>query len=269
MKVWKLSTHNRNVELNTVRNDYYEYQDNFDGNQILDLVKPHLMVFKKGKYYDFPYFTSGIPIFSLKAIDLLKVFLEDNVQFFDCTVENYEMPIKMLNITNLIDAVDYSQSVPFLLLWRKWSGFKKLSFLKTKVSEQHIFKIPESYKTNVYVSDYFRDTVLNSKLKGFVFDEVWNSEDIDETANAKQRQYKKMVGDIEREKGEELDWENAMKFVLSGSAIRCAAWKIQAKTDVLMLGNLNLDAGYSWTKANNMIPTLSTFKWHVAERSDF
>lgn len=46
--------------------------------------------------------------------------------------------------------------------------------IKRLLVESPFFQIPEI--SRVFVSDEFRDLVLSSKLKGFEFTEVWDSE---------------------------------------------------------------------------------------------
>lgn len=55
----------------------------------------------------------------------------------------------------------------------------------------------------VIVSDAFRDRVLEAKLKGFEFKEVWDSEVTEEMERERQRKYEEMLASIERNKGKE------------------------------------------------------------------
>ncbi|WP_338012061.1 imm11 family protein [Brevibacillus laterosporus] len=52
----------------------------------------------------------------------------------------------------------------------------KFSFLEEKISGQHIFKLPEMPKNHVFVSDKFRNLVIDNGIIGWEFIEEWDSE---------------------------------------------------------------------------------------------
>lgn len=54
--------------------------------------------------------------------------------------------------------------------------FIKLAFIEEKVRGNHIFKLVEKKLSPVYVSDEFRQRVINNGLTGFKFELVWDSE---------------------------------------------------------------------------------------------
>lgn len=55
--------------------------------------------------------------------------------------------------------------------------FEKYAFIKEKVIDQDLFKVREETVKRPFVSDAFRETVINSGLTGFSFELVWKCED--------------------------------------------------------------------------------------------
>ena len=83
----------------------------------------------------------------------------------------------ILNITNIVDGVDYTKSqVKYFPDGKRVLRFIKLAFIEEKVRGSHIFKIVENKITSTYVSDEFRQRILDNNLTGFKFELVWDSE---------------------------------------------------------------------------------------------
>lgn len=55
--------------------------------------------------------------------------------------------------------------------------FEKYAFIKEKVIDQDLFKVREETVKRPFVSDAFRDSVINNGLTGFSFELVWECED--------------------------------------------------------------------------------------------
>jgi hypothetical protein len=128
---------------------------------------------KKG---DMPYLSPGVPVFSIKAIDTLKHYLNNNAEILDieCDIGDY----KIINIINLISCLDYEMSeIKYYPNSERIMRIKKYVFDKEKVVNEHIFKIIEQPRATIFVSDEFRDKVIESGLEGFKFIEVWDSEE--------------------------------------------------------------------------------------------
>lgn len=77
------------------------------------------------------------------------------------------------------DAIDYEKAILKKLRSGLVIDFKKYAFLPNIVKNQTIFKVYLNeilHIPSIFVSDEFRNTVLESDLKGFEFIEVWDSE---------------------------------------------------------------------------------------------
>ena len=83
-----------------------------------------------------------------------------------------------MNVLNVVDCLDYEKS-EFEYSPRnsnKIIGFKKFAFKFDKVIGHHIFKIPETLRADIFISDELKQKIENSGLKGFKFIEMWDSE---------------------------------------------------------------------------------------------
>ena len=136
---------------------------------------------EEGNQSDLPHFWGevGTPMVSGKAKKFLESILGDNVEFLplihDMTGEVYYI----INVLNAIDAIDYEKAILKKLRSGLVIDFKKYAFLSNMVKNQTIFKVYLNeilHIPSVFVSDEFRNTLLESDLKGFEFIEVWDSE---------------------------------------------------------------------------------------------
>jgi hypothetical protein len=58
-------------------------------------------------------------------------------------------------------------------------GLEKYAFIHERVKNQHIFKVYLSQRidsSSTFVSDEFKNCLLENELKRFEFEEVWDSE---------------------------------------------------------------------------------------------
>lgn len=260
---------NNNMSVDPINYDSFDYVFGFNGRPTTDWKPAQLKVIKKGKFQDFAYLHGGIPIFNRNSLDVLNDLLFEFVELLDVEVTNNIVELKMVNVVNLIDAVDYSRSVPERTLRGKVNGFKKMHFLDDKVAMQTIFKTPEFPYTRVYVSDKFRDVVLASKLKGFEFIEAWDSERTDEIEKDEQQRFEAILAEIEKNKGTEFSWSDAVGMVKQGTAVASGSWKLQNDKDGNMqISRLSLDCKYSWINSDIVPPILIGLKWHEVEKSD-
>ncbi|SEN79693.1 imm11 family protein [Paenibacillus sp. OV219] len=169
----------------------------------------------------------------------------------------------------VIDCIDYERSIPtYFKSSGRLSGFKKIAFVPEKIKDIPIFKVPEHTVTRIYVSDAFRNAVLDSKLKGLDFNEVWDSEITEDMARQKEQKYADMLANIEKNKGEEFDWNTAAKLMESGKAVASGKWKLQADVNGNMLiGQLAMDGSYSWVEPFYIPPVLLELNWHEIEKT--
>ncbi|OPX41846.1 hypothetical protein CLHUN_42830 [Ruminiclostridium hungatei] len=183
MKIWILQEDVNNYEHLTLANggneDWIEFGDMFKTRKLEDSWEPlklklinHDGKLKRG---DMPYLSPGKPVFTKKAIESLRGFLEGNAEVLPIDYELQELFI--LNIINRIDAIDYEKSEIKYGDEKRIIRVKKYSFVVEKIKNQHIFKILNQLFGTVFVSDEFRNKVIESGLEGFKFVEVWDSEE--------------------------------------------------------------------------------------------
>lgn len=131
---------------------------------------------KELAFSDAPGLLAHLPVFSEKAIGVLNKFLENTCEVLP--LENSEDNFYAINIMTVLECIDYEKSEYKLFKdGKRIMRFKKYSFIKNEIQDQHIFKIKDEPLGNPFVSDEFRDMVMSSKLSGFVFKLVWDSEE--------------------------------------------------------------------------------------------
>lgn len=159
--------------------EWIEFGSKFVGKSIKDNWTPlkiklieHGGKLKKG---DIPYLSPGVPIFSKKAINVLNEYLSKNTEILPIDFNGDEY--SLINVINLLDGIDYKNSViEYYSDKKRIMAFDKYAFIKEKVENQHIFKIVELPRADVFISDEFRNKVIESGLEGFKFVEVWDTE---------------------------------------------------------------------------------------------
>lgn len=119
----------------------------------------------------------GIPVFNKKALEVLDAFINDSVEILSLNCNKGEF--FAINVINILDCIDYDKSEYISF---KSSGrimrFEKYVFIKESVKEKHIFKIIDEPRRRAFVSDEFRNKVLESSLTGFKFELAWDSEEM-------------------------------------------------------------------------------------------
>ncbi|MFF2091581.1 imm11 family protein [Paenibacillus sp. NPDC058174] len=264
MKVWEIKSDRRSFTYNLVNfnEDKEQLYRTEEGRYLLDWKPLRMEVSRKGIKSDLPHFTLGVLVFSRKSVDILNNYINKYVQYL--SIDNNEHVL--VNITNVADCVNYDRSTSFKDRHGEFAGFDKLYFVEDKLEDQYIFKIKEHVQSNIYVTDKFRDLVLQSKLKGFDFIEVWDSEITEEMEQDKQKNYENRLLEIEQYKGTEYNWSEAIEKVETGKVMASGAWKIQQNDKgIIMLGQLLKDLTYLWIDPIYYPPISLDLKWHEAE----
>ena len=182
MKIWSLEEDINNYEHITLAegNDtnWIDFRDMFQGKRIKENWTPievHLIEHKGSlKRGDMPYLSPGKPVFTSRAVKILSDLLQGSTEILPIKYELQELFI--VNVVNFIDAIDYEKSdIEYMRDGRRIMCVNKFSFIIDNVKNQHIFKIYNQLHGSVFVSDEFRNKVLESELKGFKFIEVWDT----------------------------------------------------------------------------------------------
>ena len=179
MKIWKLDAVGEKYDYLTPANGYdieeiYTYdgrshKDEWNGRKVIPNIvrkKPNLGDYTK---------CLGIITFSQNAIEKLYDLIKDDVEFLplDCD----EGDFSMINVTTVLDAIDYEKS-DYIMFddGKRIMRFKKYVFREDVVKGHDIFKIVDENLNPVFVSDDFVKAVRKNRLKGFRFAFRWDSE---------------------------------------------------------------------------------------------
>ena len=177
MKIWGLTADSDNYKNVVVAGDFIiDEMLSFDGrSKIIDWKPLALKSIRSSlPYGDMVSFLADIPVVSPKVIEFTKDLIGKQVEVLSTLCSDCELYI--LNITNRIDVVDYSKSqVKYFPDGKRVLDFIKLAFIEEKVRGNHIFKLIEK-SGFIYVSDEFRQRIIDNGLTGFKFELVWDSE---------------------------------------------------------------------------------------------
>lgn len=119
---------------------------------------------------DAPGFT--VPVFSTKAKNALSPLIAKNVEFLP--MDFPEKTFFAVNVLTILEgAVDLSQCKYNTFPSGRVMWIDKYVFNKHVVEKAPIFKIAEESKLDAFVSDSFRDIIVQEGLEGFKLNLVW------------------------------------------------------------------------------------------------
>ncbi|WP_240421754.1 imm11 family protein [Paenibacillus periandrae] len=176
MQVWKLDCDSNNYEgFNIVDGDWNELIEKFGGNSLLNnwqaiKIKPYELAPRS----DAPTFIAAAPLFSAKAVDVLRPIISNFVEILP--TEFIREDYFIINVLNVLNCVDYDSSSIVKYRSGRIMRFEKYEFFPEIVDQQHIFKITDISRQAVFVSSEFKEEVIKSGLTGFRFEEVWSSQ---------------------------------------------------------------------------------------------
>lgn len=244
--------------------DEHPIHSKFDGSPKQSIWTPiKLETLFKRSYRDFPYYLSGQPVVSKRVKEIIEPYTSDEVEYLSLIHDEYKF--YMVNVTNVLDCVDWQRSE-----LRTVGSFNKLVFDLLKIPENtYMFKIKQGATVDVYVTEAFKDLIERNKLKGLDFSVVYDSEFTEEKELEQKQNFESALAEIERSKGQEFSYEEARESVDQGKAVASGKWKMQlsAKGNFL-LGELLLDLTYQWINPMYIPPILLDYLWHEVEKSD-
>ncbi len=174
MRIWHLSADSDNFNNIVPVNESNWSKFEFDGTWIQNDWNPvEVKTLKEIQYSDFLALVPGVPVFSKKALKHLAELINESVEVLPL-VHNKEK-LFAINVIKVLDCVDYDKSE-----YKKFTSsnrimrFVRYEFIKEKLMNTHIFKIKDEPSKRPFVSDTFRNRVLEYGLKGFEFEEVWS-----------------------------------------------------------------------------------------------
>ncbi|GGG18419.1 imm11 family protein [Paenibacillus aceti] len=207
---------------------------------------------------------SNIPIFSEKAVRLLEPYLNSNAELLP--LQHPSKAYYAVNVTRIIDALDYENSVIEYVKGRPHliDQVHRFVFKLDVIQEHAIFKIPEYKSLRIFVTDTFKDAVEANGLKGFTFELLWDSEANSDAEADLERQYQEALAAVEHNKGEEFPFDEAIKRMEAGESLASGPWRLQQAPDsTVRLGNLQADGSCNWIQPIYYPPILLDLKWHV------
>ena len=179
MKVWKYISGNERNEILLLDEtiDGSEFSRSLDGRKHLEDWVPVKAVrgMGKGGFSNAVWFYSGDPVLDDEALNVLYDLIKDNVEVLPIDFE-HEKNFHLINITKVIDCFDRNKSEYLQFSDGRVYGITKISFIKSKIENEHIFKIKDLKLGSFFVSDEFKKRVEEYGLTGFYFELVWDSE---------------------------------------------------------------------------------------------
>ncbi|MBN2391036.1 MAG: hypothetical protein JXR84_09940, partial [Anaerolineae bacterium] len=182
MKVYILKANYNNYHiLAPVGSDTLELYRRFNG-QCIETPPEHIEVevVEPGQNLpggDFPGLTSHIPVFSAKGTRVLGQLLSSVGETIPLRCENCGDTYTALNVTRLVAALDESRSeVKRFTSSGRIMRILRYAFREDAVSDETLFKIPETVLQDVYATEAVVEKVVQSDLRGFVFKLVWTNE---------------------------------------------------------------------------------------------
>lgn len=151
--------------------------NSFNGESKLETWKsPKFKRMYNRKYSNTPGFASHIPVFDEKTVMVLSELLEDNVEILPimCNDKNFYL----INIIKIQDCIDYEKSQYKMFRdGKRIMKFSKYVFDRNKIKNcGDIFKLFDEPLKRPFVSDNFRNKVIENNLVGFKFELAWDSE---------------------------------------------------------------------------------------------
>lgn len=125
---------------------------------------------------DFPSLLNHVPVFSARALEVLKEILASRGEVLPLNCVACEGgPYFAFNVMTVIDALDLSKSEIKHFSSGRIMRVVRYEFLEDRLGNLPIFKISQLPKSKVFVSDHFVAAIEASKLTGFSFERVWSS----------------------------------------------------------------------------------------------
>ena len=176
MKIWEFGVDYKYEQLESVKNVPIEEKLSFDGRSKIGDWTP-VAVKSMERNLPFGDVTSlwHMEVVSPKVIETIKDLTEGQAEYLTLLCIDYEY--YLVNVVNVVDAIDYSKAkAKYFSNSNKVMRFEKIAFLEEKLKGNHIFKLVEHCHVTIYVSDEFRQRVIDSGITGAKFDLIWDSE---------------------------------------------------------------------------------------------
>lgn len=179
MKIYKLQGDLDHIAtLNSV-NDLEEDPTILDGTEKQGWIKIDVRIDdgsrkKNLKFKD--YSSIAEPVFSKKAVEALIEITDEGVQFLPIHCVDTNEDYYIVNVTKIVDCIDYSKSEMVYYSSGRIMYFKKYCFIPEKVKDLKIFKLIDEPARKPFVTDDFAKKIEEHHLTGFDLELVWDSD---------------------------------------------------------------------------------------------
>lgn len=119
------------------------------------------------------YIPSELPIIDFEGKIVLQSLIGKNAEFLPLSYD--ERKCYILNVTNVIDCFDYSKGKFTPRDNGRVHFVKEYAFREEEIVDTDIFKLIDFPMTTIFVTDKFRNKVIENNLTGFCFELVWDS----------------------------------------------------------------------------------------------
>lgn len=116
-----------------------------------------------------------LPVLDETAIRVLTDLLSNDAEVLPLAFDggNYSL----INVTKVLDCVDYGNSVYKTFRdGKRIMRFERIAFLEDKLVGVNIFRIKDLPLNRPFVSDAFRNAVIENNLSGFRFELAWDGD---------------------------------------------------------------------------------------------
>lgn len=267
MKVYELNVNNSKTTTLVIKNreelSSHSIRTGFKGQELAKTWRPvELQTLESKIFNEFLEFVSGKPVVSEKVMQVLKSCLAHEVEFLPLIHD--ELDISLINVTNILDCVNWQKSEVKWFKEKYFLGFDKLVFDFAKIPENtYMFKIEELAEGTIFVTGLFKELIEEYQLPGLDFSVVFDSEFTEEMQQERQRKYEAALLAIENNKGAAFTYAEAEQRMEQGKAVESGKWKMQFdEQGELWLGELMLDLKYKWVRPVYIPPILLGYTWH-------
>lgn len=185
MKIWKIEDDFKEYEsfqlTNKDRAYYREFKQKIISAKRLNGEYDNVPIelIEGREVCDFPKFWGalGVLMISERARKCLEDIIGRYVEFIPVCANG--KPYYIVNLLNVLDAVDYSKSVFRVLDTGLVVGLEKYAFSEDRLQGNDMFKIllnGRIYSTEIFVSDKIKQTIEENGLSGVKFIKVWESD---------------------------------------------------------------------------------------------
>ncbi|WLF69099.1 hypothetical protein Q6375_14125 [Clostridium septicum] len=183
MKIWKLVEDVNNYAVLALKDEdnILNVSDQFNKNSELkdEWLVAEVKIFKnddKKQVGDFFDIITGVWAFNENALKLIKDYIADGKSEV-LPLKGEEEPYYLLNVFNYVDCIDVDKSqVRYFRNSDRVMSISNYVFKPNMLNGEHIFKSTLQKRGPIFISDELKEKLEKSGLKGFRFDEAWDSE---------------------------------------------------------------------------------------------